>query len=111
MMTYRNSSTENPEQKKKHQLNHDRPKSTRNGCQSPTAHVTTKLGLGWYRHSVWGPTYRRAIKEVSKVVNLDWINNQAYSLSHLNIYVITNLFITNNYVTQNAVMCHIKKFF
>ena len=48
--------------------------------------------LGWYRHSVWGPSYRRAIKEVSKVVNLDWVNNQACSLS-LNIYVIKVLYI------------------
>ena len=29
-----------------------RPKTTRNRCQSPTARVTLKLGLGWYRHSV-----------------------------------------------------------
>ena len=45
------------------------------------------------------PDIRRAIKEVSKVVNLDWINNQARSLSQ-NIYVITNLFITNNYLLE-----------
>ena len=63
---------------------------------SPTAHVTIKFGLGWYRHSIGGPTYRRAIKEVCKVVNLDWNNNQVCSLLK-NIYVITNLFITNNY--------------
>ena len=44
-------------------------------------------------------TYRRAIKEVSKVVNLDWMNNQACSLSQ-NIYVITNIFITNNYLLE-----------
>ena len=31
---------------------------------------------------------RRAVKEVSKVVDLDWIDNQACSLSQ-NIYVIT----------------------
>ena len=76
-----------------------RPKSTRNGCQAPTARVTRKLGLRWYRQSVWSPTYRHAIKEVSKAVNLDWINNQTCSLSQ-NIYVITNLFITNNYVFE-----------
>ena len=40
---------------------------------------------------------RRAIKEVSKAVNLDWSNNQACHLSQ-NIYVKTNLFITNNYL-------------
>ena len=45
-----------------------------------TARVTLKLGLEWYRHSVWNPTCRRAIKEVSKAVNLDRINNQAYRL-------------------------------
>ena len=43
--------------------------------------------------------YRHAIKEVSKFVNLDWIHNQACSLSQ-NIYVITNLFITNNYLFE-----------
>ena len=31
--------------------------------------------------------------------NLDWINNQACSLSQ-NIYVITNVFITNNYLLE-----------
>ena len=40
---------------------------------------------------IWSPTCRRAIKEVSKAVNLDWINNQACSLSQ-KIYVITNFF-------------------
>ena len=34
-----------------------------------------------------------------KAVNLDWINNQAYSLSQ-NVYVITNLLITNNYLFE-----------
>ena len=50
-------------------------------------------------HSVRGPTYRRAIKEVSKAVNFDRINNQAHSLSQ-NIYVITNIFIMNNYLLE-----------
>ena len=45
------------------------------------------------------PTYRRAIKEVRKVVNLNWIKNQACSLSQ-NIYVITNPFITKNYLLE-----------
>ena len=57
------------------------------------------LRLGWYRHSVWSLTDGRAIKEVSKAVNLDWINNQACRLSQ-NIYVITSLFITNNYLFE-----------
>ena len=47
------------------------------------------LDLGWFRHSIYSPTYRHAILEVSKAVNLDGINNQARSLSQ-NIYVITN---------------------
>ena len=38
------------------------PKTTRNGCHSPTARVTLKFGLGWYSHSVWSTTYRHAIK-------------------------------------------------
>ena len=53
MRTHRKSNTENAEQKKTHQLNHDRHdlRQPRNGCQSPTVHVTFKLRLGWYRHS------------------------------------------------------------
>ena len=35
---------------------------------------------------VWGPTHRRAINEVCKVVIRDWVNHQACSLSH-NIHV------------------------
>ena len=38
-----------------------------------------------------------AIGEVSKAVTLDWVNNQSCRLSQ-NIYVITDLFITNNYL-------------
>ena len=38
-------------------------------------------------------------QRVSEVVNLDWINNQACSSSQ-NIYVITNLFIKNNYLLE-----------
>ena len=37
--------------------------------------------------------------EVSKAVNLDWINDTAFRLSHNN-YVITNLLITNNYLFE-----------
>ena len=47
----------------------------------------------------FSPTYRRAIKELNKVVNLVWISNTACSLSQ-NIYVIINLFITNNYLDE-----------
>ena len=50
------------------------------------------------------------IKEVSKAVNLDWINNQAWRLSH-NIYVITNLFITNNYLFENDKENHFYQLF
>ena len=46
-----------------------------------------------------GPTYRRAIRKVIKAVYLDWINNQACHQSQ-NIYVITNIFITNNYLFE-----------
>ena len=74
-------------------------KTTWNGCQSLTVRVTFKSGLGWYLHSVWSSTYRRAIKEVSKPVNLDWINNQVCNLSQ-NIYVIANIFITNNFLFE-----------
>ena len=100
MRTHRNNSAENPEQKKKHQLNNDRPnlRQPRMGV-SNQPHVTIKLGFGWYRHLVWVPTSRHALKEVSKVVNLDWISNQAYSLSQI-IYVVTNLFITKDYLLE-----------
>ena len=37
---------------------------------------------------------------MSKVVNLDWINNQACRLSQ-NIYDITNLFIMSNYLSAS----------
>ena len=39
------------------------------------------------------------MQEVSKVVNLDWINHKACSLLQ-NIYVITDLFITNNHFLE-----------
>ena len=67
--------------------------------KSPAVYITLKLGSGWSRHSVLGPASRHAIKVLSKIVNLDWINNQACSLSQ-NIYVITNLFIKNNYIFE-----------
>ena len=76
-----------------------RPTTTRNGCQPPVVRVTLKLCLGLYCHSVWSPTYRRAIKEVSKAVNFDWINNQTCRMSQ-NIYIITNLLLTNNYLSE-----------
>ena len=42
---------------------------------------------------------RHAIKEGSKVVNRDWVNNQVCSLSH-NIHVVSGSFITNDYVPK-----------
>ena len=42
------------------------------------------------------PTGRCAIKQGSKVVNRDWVNNQACSLLH-NIHVVSGSFITNDY--------------
>ena len=53
-------------------------------------------GTGSLPSTIAPPDHPRAIKEISKAVNLDWINNQACRLSH-NINVITNLFMTNNY--------------
>ena len=41
----------------------------------------------------------RAIKERSKVINRDWVNNHACSLSY-NIYVVPNLFISKNDFTK-----------
>ena len=51
--------------------------------------------LGRSLHKVWGTTSRRAIKEGSKVVNRDWVNHQACTLSH-NMYVVSSSFITND---------------
>ena len=48
------------------------------------------------RHSVGGPTYRRAIKEVSKAVNADWNKNQVCRKTS----VITSVFITHNYLFE-----------
>ena len=48
---------------------------------------------------VWGPTHRRAIKEVCKAVNRDWLNHQSCSLSH-NIHVVIVVFVTNTCFPQ-----------
>ena len=98
MRTHRNSHTEKSGAKETHKLTHDRSDLRQPGV-SHKPPMLLLLDLGWYRHSVRGPTYRRAIKDVSKVVNLDWIKNQACSLAQ-NIYVITYLFITNNYLFE-----------
>ena len=45
------------------------------------------------------PAHRRAIKEGSKVINRDWVNNHACSLSY-NIYVVPNLFISKKDFTK-----------
>ena len=42
-----------------------------NECLSPTVHVTLKLGLGWCRLSIGGPTNRRG---VCKARSLSWYN-------------------------------------
>ena len=55
--------------------------------------------LRWNHHRIWGLTRRRAIKEGSKVINRDWVNNYACSLSY-NIYVVPNLFISKNDFTK-----------
>ena len=56
----------------------------------PPVLLVSKVLDGTIIQSEAQPTYRRAFKEVRKAVNLDWINNQACSLSQ-NIYVLTNL--------------------
>ena len=45
------------------------------------------------------PTRRRATKEVSKVINRDWVNYHACSLSYY-IYVVLNLYISKNDFTK-----------
>ena len=70
--------------------------TTRNGCKSPSVHVAFKDGTVIQSKA---PTYRRAIKVVSKAVNLDWINNQACRLSQ-NIYAITNILISKSYLFE-----------
>ena len=68
--------------------------TTRNGCQSPTVHSTIKLGLdGTVIQS------ETAIKEVSKVVNLDWLNKQASSMLQKHP-CYNQSFIMNNYLFE-----------
>ena len=56
------------------------------------------------------PDYLRVIKAVSKAVNLDWINNQACSLSQ-NIYVITHLFYNEQLSFWNDEENHFTDYF
>ena len=63
--------------KETHQLNYDRPYLRQPGMGVNHQPSVSLLSLVY---SVWGPTYRRAIEDVSKAVNLDWINNQACRL-------------------------------
>ena len=65
---------------------------------SGTNRLTLK-SLGWNRHRVLGPTSRRANKERSKVINNDWVNYHACSLSYY-IFVETNLYISKNVFTK-----------
>ena len=60
----------------------------RHPCLTPTVVLN---------HSPMLPFIWTALLALS--VNLDWINNQACRLSH-NIYIIINLFITNNYLFE-----------
>ena len=55
--------------------------------------------LGRSLHLVRVPTRRRVIEESNKVVNRDWVNHQACSLSH-NIHVLSDFFIANDYVSK-----------
>ena len=52
------------------------------------------LALCWGYLRVWIPTHRRANKEDNKVVNRDWGNHQACSLSH-HIYIIAYAFVSH----------------
>ena len=83
MRIHRNSNHENSGAKETHQLNHNRPNLRQPGkgvSHQPPVLLLSKVYDGTVIES--GPTYRRAIKEVSKAVNLDWINNQACRLAH-----------------------------
>ena len=46
--------------------------------------------------------HRRAIKEVCRVVNRDWVNHQACSLLH-NIHVESDSFVTNEFALKPEV--------
>ena len=62
--------------------------------QAPTISSINK-SLSRNRNIVYSPTHWRAIKEVSKVANRDWVDHQACSLLQYIIYiyyVIANLF-------------------
>ena len=73
----------------------DRPDQRQPGMgvsNQPPVLLVSKVKDGTVIQSEAWPTV--VSKEVSKAVNLDWINNQACRVFQ-NIYVITNLFITN----------------
>ena len=67
--------------------------------QAPTISSIDK-SLSWNRHRVWNPTYRRAIKEGSKVANRDWVDHQACSLLQYINVIIANLIIMGNYFNE-----------
>ena len=66
--------------------------------QAPTISSINK-SLSRNRHRVYSPTHWRAIKEVSKVANRDWVDHQACSLLQY-INVIANLFIMGDYFNE-----------
>ena len=65
--------------------------------QAPT--YLNSIGRRGYR--VRGPTRRRPTQERSKVINRDWVNCHACSLSYSSyIYVISNLYKSKNDFTK-----------
>ena len=50
-------------------------------------------------HLIWGSTHRRAIKEGSKVLNHNWVNNHACSLPQ-NIHVTACLYVASDNLTS-----------
>ena len=57
------------------------------------------IALSRGHHRVWRPMYRCAIKECSKAINRDLVNNWACRLSHY-IEIIPNTFVTPYYFSK-----------
>ena len=55
-------------------------------------HGPSETDWGGSRHLVWGQIHRREIKDGSKAINHNWVNNHVYSLPK-NIHVVSYLLL------------------
>ena len=66
----------------------------RHSIRPQTSRLYIRL-RGHNHHRVWSPTDRHAIKEESAVINRDWVDHQACSMSQYT-YGINNVLIMRN---------------